>query len=159
MRGRVEYLNVGQVAERCGVATSALRFYETKGLIQSVRTAGNQRRYDRAVIRRVAIIKAAQTVGLTLDEIADALQKLPQNKTPTKQDWTRMSRAWREQLDEQIDRMHQLRDKLTGCIGCGCLSMRSCTLFNPADRAAGHGNGPRYLLGNTPSEPVPDLDC
>jgi len=151
MGKRVEYLSVGQVAERAGVATSALRFYETKGLIYSVRNAGNQRRYERAVLRRVAVIKAAQALGLTLEEIGAALAELPRNSTPTKRDWARMSRNWRTRLDQQIEAMVQLRDKLSGCIGCGCLSMRSCTLFNEDDEAARHGAGPRYLLGDTPT--------
>lgn len=144
----MELLTIGELASRSGVATSALRFYETKGLIASDRTDGNQRRYLRSTLRRVAIIKAAQEVGLTLGEIADALDTLPHDSTPTRGDWERLSKGWRTRLDQQIKELQALRDELTDCIGCGCLSLQSCAIFNPADTAATRGSGPRYLLGD-----------
>jgi MerR family redox-sensitive transcriptional activator SoxR len=134
-------ITIGQLAERAGVATSAIRFYESKGLVHSTRTAGNQRRYEQSMLRRVAFVRAAQRVGLTLDEIAEALSELPDNRTPTKSDWHRISREWRPRLDEQIKRIELLRAKLDGCIGCGCLSMKSCWLYNPDDVAAERGTG------------------
>lgn len=142
-------LSIGEVGERAGVEPSALRFYESEGLIASTRTSGNQRRYDRDVLRRVAFIRIAQRVGLSLDEIRRALAELPDQRTPTKADWARLSRHWRARLDERIRLLEQLRDELTDCIGCGCLSFRACHLYNPADGAARLGVGPRYLLGNT----------
>lgn len=151
-----EQLTIGELASRSGVATSALRFYETKDLIQSVRTDGNQRRYPRATLRRVALIRAGQEVGLTLSEVADALETLPHHKTPTKADWGRLSRAWRKRLDDQIDELQALRDDLTDCIGCGCLSLKSCAIFNPGDAASGLGTGPRYLLGDSSEDLVRD---
>jgi MerR family transcriptional regulator, redox-sensitive transcriptional activator SoxR len=138
-------LTIGELAERSGVATSALRFYEDQGLIESRRTTGNQRRYARATLRRVAFIRTAQRVGLTLEEVADALATLPQGRTPTKADWSRLSRSWRPRLDEQIHRIELLRDRLDGCIGCGCLSLRTCTLVNPVDVLADQGPGPVRL--------------
>ena len=138
-------LTIGELSERSGVATSALRFYEDRGLIESRRTTGNQRRYSRATLRRVAFIRTAQRVGLTLEEVADALATLPQGRTPTKADWSRLSRSWRPRLDEQIRRIELLRDRLDGCIGCGCLSLRTCTLVNPDDVLAGSGPGPVRL--------------
>jgi MerR family redox-sensitive transcriptional activator SoxR len=144
-------LTIGQLAERSGVAPSALRFYEARGLLHSTRTAGNQRRYPQAELRRVAFIRTAQQVGLTLDEVAEALSTLPQNRAPTKADWTRLSRSWRPRLDEQIDRIERLRDKLDSCIGCGCLSLRTCALRNPGDEVAERGPGPVFLQpGGTP---------
>lgn len=134
-------LTIGQLAERSGVARSALRFYEERGLIASERTPGNQRRYEQVTLRRVAFIRAAQQVGLSLDEIDDALATLPRGRTPTKADWSRLSRQWRQRLDEQIERIERLRDRLDGCIGCGCLSLRTCTLNNPGDVLAGRGSG------------------
>lgn len=134
-------LTIGQVAERTGAAPSALRYWEELGLIRSVRTAGNQRRYERATIRRIAFIRAAQRVGLTLEEIGHALAGLPQERTPTARDWARLSRAWRGRLDEQIGRLERLRDQLDSCIGCGCLSLTSCALNNPDDRLAEQGPG------------------
>ena len=116
------------------MATSAIRFYEARGLIRSRRTTGNQRRYEQAELRRVAFIRTAQRVGLSLDEIGEALATLPENRVPTKADWTRLSRAWRPRLDEQIQRIERLRDQLDGCIGCGCLSLRNCALRNPQRR-------------------------
>ena len=139
-------LTIGELADRSGVATSALRFYEDRGLIESRRTTGNQRRYARATLRRVAFIRTAQRVGLTLEEITDALATLPQGRTPTKADWARLSRSWRPRLDEQIRRIELLRDRLDGCIGCGCLSLKICKLVNPGDEASARGPGPRYIL-------------
>jgi MerR family transcriptional regulator, redox-sensitive transcriptional activator SoxR len=138
-------LTIGELSERSGVATSALRFYEDRGLIDSRRTTGNQRRYARATLRRVAFIRTAQRVGLTLEEIADAMATLPDSRTPTKADWARLSRSWRPRLDEQIRRIELLRDRLDGCIGCGCLSLRTCTLINPEDWLAEQGPGPVRL--------------
>ena len=132
-------LSIGQVAERTGAATSALRYWEDLGLIHSVRTTGNQRRYERATIRRVSFIRAAQRVGLSLDEIGAALATLPEGRTPTAGDWARLSRGWRQRLDEQIRRIEKLRDQLDACIGCGCLSLRTCALNNPSDRLAAPG--------------------
>ncbi|WP_122818740.1 redox-sensitive transcriptional activator SoxR [Nocardioides pantholopis] len=134
-------LSIGAVAERAGVAPSAIRFYEARGLISSVRTTGNQRRYEQEVLRRLGFIRSAQRVGLSLEEIAAALATLPDGRTPTKSDWHRLSRSWRPRLDEQIRRIELLRDRLDGCIGCGCLSLRSCALSNPGDVAAEHGSG------------------
>jgi MerR family transcriptional regulator, redox-sensitive transcriptional activator SoxR len=134
-------LTIGQLAHRSGVAHSAIRFYETKGLIASDRTTGNQRRYAQSTLRRVAFIKTAQRVGLTLDEIKQAMSTLPDGRTPTKADWHRLSREWRPRLDEQIRRIELLRDKLDGCIGCGCLSLKSCALTNPHDDLASDGPG------------------
>lgn len=138
-------ITIGQLAERSGVATSAIRFYESRGLIHSTRTTGNQRRYEKATLRRVSFIRAAQRVGLTLDEIAEAMASLPENRTPTKADWARLSRAWRGRLDEQIRRIELLRDRLDGCIGCGCLSLQKCSLNNPGDVLAERGPGPVSL--------------
>jgi MerR family redox-sensitive transcriptional activator SoxR len=144
----VELLTIGDFAARSGVAPSALRYYERERLIRSTRTSGNQRRYQRTELRRVAFIKVAQQVGVSLDEIREALAALPENRTPTKADWTRLSARWRKRLDERIQLMERLRDQLTGCIGCGCLSLKRCTLINPEDRLAAIGPGPRKLLGD-----------
>ncbi len=148
----MEWLTIGDLADRSGVATSALRFYETKGLIESRRTDGNQRRYLRATLRRVALIRAGQELGLSLAELADALATLPHDMTPNKRDWERLSHAWRKRLDEQIAELIALRDDLTDCIGCGCLSLKSCAIFNPGDVASSLGAGPRYLLGDSSDE-------
>ena len=134
-------LTIGQLAERSGVATSAIRYYEQRGLVHSSRTTGNQRRYEQANLRRLGFIRAAQRVGLTLEEITAALGTLPQGRTPTKRDWQRLSRSWRPRLDEQIERLERLRDQLDGCIGCGCLSLRACALNNPSDALAPEGPG------------------
>jgi MerR family redox-sensitive transcriptional activator SoxR len=139
-------LSIGAVSERTGVATSALRFYETEGLLRSRRTDGGQRRFPRDTLRRVSFIRVAQQVGLTLDEIREALASLPEGRTPTDKDWQRLSRSWRPRLDAQIALLERLRDKLDGCIGCGCLSLHACRLFNPDDEAAARGPGPRYVL-------------
>jgi MerR family redox-sensitive transcriptional activator SoxR len=138
-------LTIGQVSERTGVATSALRYWEDLHLIASDRTSGNQRRYERATIRRVSFIRAAQRVGLSLDEIRGALATLPESRTPTASDWARLSRSWRSRLDEQIRRIERLRDQLDSCIGCGCLSLRTCALNNPDDILAQRGPGPVLL--------------
>src|SRR4051794_2964547 len=140
-----EQLTIGEIAHRAGIATSALRYYEHVGLVESKRTTGGQRRYHRSVLRRLAFIRAAQNVGLSLDEIKEALATLPDARTPTVADWTRLSRTWRARLDEQIEGLVALRDGLTSCIGCGCLSLRTCRLSNPNDTAAGYGAGARYL--------------
>jgi MerR family redox-sensitive transcriptional activator SoxR len=139
-------LTVGQVAARSGVAVSALHFYEKKGLISSRRTAGNQRRYPRDVLRRVAFIRVSQRVGIPLNDIKEALADLPEERTPTPKDWARLSAAWRGELDARIEQLQRLRDDLTGCIGCGCLSLGHCRLANPADRLGAEGPGPRRLL-------------
>jgi MerR family redox-sensitive transcriptional activator SoxR len=141
-------ITIGELAARSGVATSALRFYEARRLIAAERTAGNQRMYSRPALRRVAFIRAAQEVGLTLDEIGAALSTLPTDRTPIKRDWERLSRVWRDRLDDRIAELELLRDKLTGCIGCGCLSLKTCKLLNRDDRVAGNGAGARYLLGD-----------
>ena len=138
-------LTVGQLAERAGVATSAIRFYESRGLIRARRTTGNQRRYEQSELRRVAFIRTAQRVGLSLDEIGEALGTLPDDRVPTKADWTRLSRTWRLRLDEQIQRIERLRDQLDSCIGCGCLSLRNCALRNPQDVMATRGPGAVFL--------------
>jgi MerR family transcriptional regulator, redox-sensitive transcriptional activator SoxR len=141
-------LTIGELAERSGVAPSALRFYEARGLIASERTAVGHRRYPRAVIRRVAFIVFAQRVGLTLDEIGDELRKLPADRAPKRGDWAALSEAWRARIDERIAELQRLRDGLTSCIGCGCLSLDRCRLSNPDDRAARHGPGPRFWQGD-----------
>jgi MerR family redox-sensitive transcriptional activator SoxR len=138
-------LTIGELSARSGVATSALRYYEDQGLIHAERTSGNQRRYRRPTLRRVAFIRSAQRVGLSLDEIAEALASLPEGRTPTRADWSRLSRDWRPRIDAQIERLERLRAKLDGCIGCGCLSLRTCSLNNPDDEVAARGPGAVYL--------------
>jgi MerR family redox-sensitive transcriptional activator SoxR len=140
-----EDLTVGELAARSGVATSALRFYEERGLIASRRNSGGHRRFERAMLRRVAVIRAAQAVGLSLDEIRDALDALPSARTPNARDWERLSRKWRSMLDERMQELERVRDRLTGCIGCGCLSLATCRLLNPGDAVAADGAGARYL--------------
>ena len=141
-------LSIGEVAERAGVATSALRFYEDHGLIRSERNESGHRRYHADVLRRVSFIRIAQRVGLSLAEVSVALASLPDGRTPTSKDWARLARAWRPRLDDQIAVLTRLRDELDGCIGCGCLSLASCGLWNPDDAAAGLGTGARYLLSD-----------
>ncbi|GGL99988.1 MULTISPECIES: redox-sensitive transcriptional activator SoxR [Micromonospora] len=141
-----ESLTIGQLAARSGVAASALRYYERLGLISAERTSGNQRRYARAELRRVAFIRISQQVGVSLEEIREALDSLPAGRTPSPDDWAQLSTAWRDRLTEKIDLMTRLRDDLTGCIGCGCLSLQRCTLYNPVDQLAAEGPGPRRLL-------------
>lgn len=138
-------LTIGELAHRSGVAASALRFYEDRGLISSRRNPGGQRRYERATLRRVAVIRAAQGVGLSLEEIRTALAALPSGRTPNARDWERLSKTWRRRLDDRIGELERLRDRLTGCIGCGCLSLATCRLLNPADAVAAEGAGARYL--------------
>ena len=152
-----DLLSIGEVAERTGVSVSALRFYEAEGMVSSSRTAGGQRRFARDVLRRVAFIRVAQRVGLTSDEIRTALATLPQARTPTAADWSRLSRAWQSRLDERIRLLERVRDDLSSCIGCGCLSLHACKLYNPDDRARALGQGPRYLLGDTALDVVPEL--
>nr|CTQ92665.1 Redox-sensitive transcriptional activator SoxR [Kibdelosporangium sp. MJ126-NF4] len=135
------------MSRRSGFASSALRYYDSLGLITSTRTAGSQRRYERGVLRRLAFIRAARNVGLTLEEIAAALATLPQGRTPTKADWSKLSRGWRERINEQILALESLRDQLDSCIGCGCLSMRTCAFSNPDDELADRGPGARNLPG------------
>jgi MerR family redox-sensitive transcriptional activator SoxR len=143
-------LGIGEVARRSGLAPSALRFYEDAGLLDAERTVGGRRQYPRSVLRRVAFIRAAQQVGLSLEQIRAALDTLPAGRTPTKADWSRLSRSWRPLLDARIAAMEALRDRLDSCIGCGCLSLRACALSNPGDQASAKGDGPRYLLGDVP---------
>jgi MerR family transcriptional regulator, redox-sensitive transcriptional activator SoxR len=143
-----EELTIGEVAARSGVASSALRFYEERGLISAERNSSGHRRYERAVIRRVAFIVFAQRVGLSLDEIRDELAKLPEDRVPGRKDWARLSSSWTARIDERIDELERLRAGLTDCIGCGCLSLDRCQLAHPQDRAAKRGAGPRYWIGD-----------
>lgn len=143
-----ELLTIGEVARRSGVASSALRFYEERGLIASERAGGGHRRYPRHVLRRIAFIVFAQRLGLTLQEIDAELEKLPPNRAPTRRDWSRLSGSWVGRIDERIAELERLKRGLTDCIGCGCLSLDRCKLSNPGDRAAGLGPGPRYWLGD-----------
>jgi MerR family redox-sensitive transcriptional activator SoxR len=139
------WLTIGQFARRAGVATSALRYYETLGLLHATRTPGGQRRYLRADLRRVAFVRAAQVVGLSLDEVAAVLARLPARRTPTRRDWERLGAKWRPLLEQRLARLQVLRDTLGACIGCGCLSLDKCGLLNAGDAAAGRGAGPRLL--------------
>ena len=145
MAEKLLQLSVGELAERAGVAVSALHYYEARGLIRAQRSAGNQRRYARAELRRVAFIRAAQQLGVGLAEIGEALAELPDRRTPTKADWARLSVRWRARLDARIAALTALRDRLDGCIGCGCLSLRACALYNPRDACAQQGSGARRL--------------
>jgi MerR family redox-sensitive transcriptional activator SoxR len=138
-------VTIGQLSARSGVAPSALRFYETQGLIAARRTSGNQRRYDRATLRRVALIQAGRAAGIPLERIRAALDTLPAGRTPTRHDWERLSRRWRDDLDRRITTLEAVRDRLTTCIGCGCLSIDACSLLNPDDEAASAGPGAHYL--------------
>ena len=139
-------MTIGELSARSGVSTSALRFYERKGLIESRRTDGNQRRYEPVTLRFVALIQAGKTAGVPLERIRTALRTLPAGKAPTKRDWERLSRTWKAELDARLLALESIRNRLTTCIGCGCLSLRVCRLANPGDEAAGHGPGPRWLL-------------
>lgn len=143
-----ESLSVGELAARSGVTVSAIHFYEAKGLISSARNSGNQRRFARSELRRVAVIKVAQRAGISLAEIRDALATLPTGRTVTANDWKRLSRRWKSELDERIYRLTALRDQLGDCIGCGCLSLKTCPLRNPMDVAGEDGPGPRYIEGD-----------
>ena len=150
------WITIGELARRSGAAASALRFYEDQGLMTSARTASGQRQFPKDVLRRVAFIRAAQTVGLTLEQIKAALAALPDQRTPNKADWERLSQSWRPLLDERIAALVALRDQLSACIGCGCLSLRSCALYNPDDAAKRRGSGARYLLGDRSAEVLAD---
>ncbi len=138
-------LTIGEAAVRSGAAPSALRFYEAAGLITTSRTDGNQRRYERATLRRIAFIRGGRAAGIPLERIQAALETLPGDRTPTRRDWERLSRTWRDDLDQRISTLQGLRDRLTTCIGCGCLSLDACGLLNPHDEAAEHGAGAHYL--------------
>jgi MerR family redox-sensitive transcriptional activator SoxR len=138
-------LTIGEVVQRSGVPASALRFYERRGLIAAARTDGNQRRFDRSVLRRIAFIQAGRAAGITLTEIGTALEGLPTHRTPSRRDWERLSKRWRDDLDARIETLQALRNRLTTCIGCGCLSIDKCDLLNPDDEAAGQGAGAHYL--------------
>jgi MerR family redox-sensitive transcriptional activator SoxR len=144
-------LTIGELSTRTGVAPSALRFYEAEGLLHATRTSGGQRRYTRDTLRRVSFMRIAQQVGLSLDEIRAALASLPDNRTPTRTDWERLSASWRPKLDARIALLERLRDDLSGCIGCGCLSLAVCPLYNPGDILADQGPGPHILLGDVES--------
>jgi MerR family redox-sensitive transcriptional activator SoxR len=150
LRAMSTLLTIGEVSRRSGVAASALRFYEDRGLIRSERAGSGHRRYQRPVLRRIAFIVFAQRVGLTLEEIGDELAKLPGDHAPTRRDWSRLSRTWTERIDARIAELERLKVGLTECIGCGCLSLQRCRLSNPGDRAAGLGPGPRYWVGDRP---------
>ena len=145
MNRKLKVLTIGEAATRAGVAASALRFYETRGLIKSVRGPGNQRQYHRSTLRRISIIKIAQSLGLSLGEIGKALDQLPEKRNPTRRDWEKLSTEWRIQLDQRIEALIELQEKLAGCIGCGCLSLDRCALYNPDDEMAKLGPGPRHL--------------
>ena len=152
LRGSEDGLSISAVAQRAGVAASTLRFYEDQGLISGGRSAGNQRRYAKETLRRVAFIRIAQSVGLSLPEIGAALATLPEQRTPTPADWARLSRAWKPLIEARIAALSALRDQLDSCIGCGCLSLKSCKLYNPGDQARQLGTGPRFLLGDRPAD-------
>jgi MerR family redox-sensitive transcriptional activator SoxR len=143
-------LTIGEIARRSGVAASALRYYEERGLIRSERAGSGHRRYPRAVLRRIAFIVFAQRIGLSLEEIGGELSRLPPDRAPTRDDWSLLSRAWTARIDERIAELHRLRAGLSDCIGCGCLSLERCRLANPMDRAAALGAGPRYWIGDPP---------
>jgi MerR family redox-sensitive transcriptional activator SoxR len=145
-----EVLTIGEISRRSGVAASALRFYEDRGLITSEREGTGHRRYPRPVLRRIAFIVFAQRIGLTLEEIGNELAKLPPHRAPTRSDWSRLSSTWAERIDQRIAELERLRAGLTECIGCGCLSLERCHLSNPGDRAARNGPGPRYWVGDRP---------
>lgn len=141
---------IGELARRAGVAASALRYYEAEGLIAAARSGGGRRHFRRSDLRRVAFIRAAQAIGLSLDEIRAALASLPDRRTPTREDWERLAAAWRPTIEAKIAELTRLRDTLSHCIGCGCLSLKACALYNPADIAGAAGPGARYLLGDRP---------
>lgn len=143
-------LCIGQLAERTGLAVSAIRYYETQGLVSPDRNAGGQRRFLRSDIRRLSFVQIAQQFGFTISQIREQFDSLPDGRTPTKADWTKISRSFRTELDQRIETLTNLRNKLDGCIGCGCLSLRNCALYNPQDKAAKLGTGPRYLMGDKP---------
>lgn len=142
----MQLLTIGELSERSGIAASALRYYETEGLLHSTRSPGNQRRYHRDALRRVGFVRVAQEVGLSLAEIKEALSSLPDERTPNEKDWAQLSASWQPRIDHQIRVLERLRDRLSACIGCGCLSLKVCRIVNPDDVAAGRGPGPRYVL-------------
>jgi len=146
----VARLTIGQVARRTGLAVSAIRFYEERGLVAPLRDAGGQRRFRRSDIRRLSFVLIAQQLGFSLQEIIESLKGLPEGRTPTKRDWSRISQSFRKVVQERIDIMTRMQERLDGCIGCGCLSLANCALYNPEDRANRFGAGPRYLLGDLP---------
>tara|TARA_R110000868_G_scaffold92734_2_gene257264 strand:- start:62341 stop:62799 length:459 start_codon:yes stop_codon:yes gene_type:complete len=143
-----DLISIGQLADRTGVSVSAIRFYETRGLVSASRNAGGQRRFLRSDVRRISFVLIAQELGFTIQEIGEQLASLPQGRTPTQQDWSQISARFGEVLDARIAALARMRDRLDGCIGCGCLSLRTCALYNPDDRMAAKGPGPRYLLGD-----------
>jgi len=145
-----DYIAIGALARRAGLAVSAVRHYESLGLVRALRSAGGQRQFRRADIRRLAFVRVAQQFGYSLPEIAAMMADLPQGRTPTKRDWERLSRAFRSRITRRIGELETLRDNLDGCIGCGCLSLKKCRLYNSGDRAARLGPGPRYLMGDAP---------
>ncbi len=145
-------IEIGELARRSGVAVSALRFYEERGLIEALRSPGNRRRFPRSTMRKVALIRAAQAIGLPLSAVASALAGLPHGRAPTKADWEALSSGWATLLDQRIAAMMRLRQALGSCIGCGCLSLDTCSLYNSGDRARALGSGPRYLMGDSPSD-------
>ncbi|MEL7486523.1 MAG: redox-sensitive transcriptional activator SoxR [Pseudomonadota bacterium] len=149
--GTADLLSIGDLAERTGLSVSAIRFYERKGLVAPIRNAGGQRRFARSDIRRLSFVLIAQRLGFSIAEIAAQLSALPQSRAPTQKDWNRISRSFRRILDHRIETMMLMRDRLDGCIGCGCLSLRKCAIYNPADTAGERGSGPRYLLGDRPN--------
>jgi len=158
-QGMAELLTIGEVARRSGVASSALRFYEERGLIRAERAGSGHRRFPRAVLRRIAFVVFAQRIGLSLDEIGEELAKLPPDRAPTRRDWSRLSSKWSVRIDDRIAELERLKAGLTDCIGCGCLSLDRCQLANPGDRVAARGAGPRYWIGDprpTLSGPRPD---
>ncbi|MEE1942117.1 redox-sensitive transcriptional activator SoxR [Streptomyces sp. TRM 70361] len=155
MTDRDGRLSIGELAARSGLAPSALRYYEELGLIHSERTSGNQRRYPRTTLRRVAFVRAAQRVGLSLEEAGAALDRLPVDRAPTAGEWNAVARTWQRRIDRRIAELERLKERLTGCIGCGCLSLRRCALSNPRDVAGTHGPGARYLVEEDRPEPEP----
>lgn len=155
MPGLPDRITITELAHRSGVAASALRYYGSLGLIPEERTQGNQRRYRRSVLRRVAVIKVAQSMGVSLERVQRAFAALPEGRDPTPADWERLSAAWREELTTRMVTLQRLRDQLSACVGCGCLSLETCGLFNPADRAGRGGPGPRYLLGDASPQHSP----
>ncbi len=148
MKRSTDLLSIGQLADRTGLSVSAIRFYETKGLVAPMRNAGGQRRFHRSDIRRLSFVMIAQQLGLPIRDIVFALTSLPQGRAPTQKDWTKISKKVRDELDNRIDALTRTRKNLDSCIGCGCLSLKKCTLYNPDDKASVHGAGPRYIIGN-----------
>lgn len=149
----MEDIGIGQLAERVGVSVSAIRFYEAKGLVHPLRNHGRHRRFRRSDIRRLSFVLIAQQMGLTIEEIREKLDALPEGRNPTKEDWSRMSKGFRADLDQRIAVLTRLRDRLDGCIGCGCLSLKNCKIYNPQDQAGRYGTGPRYVIGEAQELP------